>query len=240
MNKKSFTLYTILLLGIGCLLLAVFGLFIFAHPALASMINTPIPTPEILWASVYVPKPSIAPPDVQVAAPAETTAGESNTPSQMESETPVEPSSPTDTPGMVLDIVDNSSQDSNNPSPEDQAPDDGHWIDVNLSEQQIYAYEGNLLVNSFIVSTGLPDTPTVTGEYRIYVKVPIQDMSGPGYYLPDVPWVMFFYDEYGFHGTYWHNNFGTPMSRGCVNLRIEDAEWLYNWASVGTRVSVHY
>jgi lipoprotein-anchoring transpeptidase ErfK/SrfK len=111
---------------------------------------------------------------------------------------------------------------------------------VNLSEQQIYAYEGDVLVNSFIVSTGLPDTPTVTGEFNIYVKVPMQDMSGPGYYLSDVPWVMFFYDDYGFHGTYWHNNFGSPMSRGCVNLRTEDAEWLFHWASVGTRVVVHY
>jgi len=226
MNNKSFTLYSVLLLGVGCLLLAVFGLFIFARPALASMMNTPIPTPEILWSSVYVPKPTITPPDVLVTAPIETTVGE--------------PVSPTDTPEMMLDIVNNSSQDSNNPSPEDQVPDDGRWIDVNLSEQQIYAYEGNVVVNSFIVSTGLPGTPTVTGEYRIYIKVPIQDMSGPGYYLPDVPWVMYFYDEYGFHGTYWHNNFGTSMSRGCVNLRIEDAEWLYNWASVGTRVSVHY
>jgi lipoprotein-anchoring transpeptidase ErfK/SrfK len=119
-------------------------------------------------------------------------------------------------------------------------PDDGRWIDVNLSQQQVYAYEGNTLVNSFIVSTGLPDTPTVTGEFRIYVKVPLQDMSGPGYYLTDVPWVMFFYEDYGLHGTYWHNNFGTPMSRGCVNLTVEDAAWLYNWASVGTPVSVHY
>jgi lipoprotein-anchoring transpeptidase ErfK/SrfK len=141
---------------------------------------------------------------------------------------------------LVEEVVNDSPVNLNNQSSEGQLPDDGRWIDVNLSQQQIYAYEGNLLVNSFIVSTGLPDTPTVTGEYQIYTKVPIQDMSGPGYYLPDVPWVMYFYDEYGFHGTYWHNNFGTPMSRGCVNLRIEDAEWLYHWASVGTRVSVHY
>ena len=126
------------------------------------------------------------------------------------------------------------------PLVEDQKQNDGRWIDVNLSEQQIYAYEGDVLVNSFIVSTGVYGTPTITGEFHIYVKVPMQDMSGPGYYLPDVPWVMFFHDDYGFHGTYWHNNFGTPMSRGCVNLRTEDAEWLYHWASVGTSVIVHY
>ena len=119
-------------------------------------------------------------------------------------------------------------------------PNEGRWIEVNLSQQQMYAYEGDTLVNTFIVSTGLPDTPTVTGEYRIYAKVPLQDMSGPGYYLRDVPWVMFFYEDYGFHGTYWHNNFGMPMSRGCVNLSVDDAAWLYQWASVGTRVSIHY
>jgi lipoprotein-anchoring transpeptidase ErfK/SrfK len=65
-------------------------------------------------------------------------------------------------------------------------------------------------------------------------------MSGPGYSLPDVPFTMFFYQGYAIHGTYWHNNFGTPMSHGCVNLTIPDAEWIYNWSSVGTLVNVHY
>lgn len=64
-------------------------------------------------------------------------------------------------------------------------------------------------------------------------------MSGPGYYLPDVPYVMYFYRGYGLHGTYWHNNFGVPMSHGCVNLRTEDAAWLFDWASVGTPVTVY-
>ncbi|MGE5251028.1 MAG: L,D-transpeptidase, partial [Bacteroidota bacterium] len=59
-------------------------------------------------------------------------------------------------------------------------------------------------------------------------------------YLPNVPYTMYFYKGYGLHGTYWHNNFGTPMSHGCVNLRIEDSKWLYNFASVGTTVNVHY
>lgn len=240
MNKKSFTLYSVVGLGIGCLLLAAFGLFILARPAFASMTNTLAPTQEILWAPVYVPKPALTPQHLQIVASVEIAVDEANDPTQMESETGADALSPTETPGMVMDIVDDGSLESNSLSPEDQEPDDGRWIDVNLSEQRIYVYEGDVMLNSFIVSTGLPDTPTVTGEYRIYVKVRIQDMSGPGYYLPDVPWVMFFYDEYGFHGTYWHNNFGTPMSRGCVNLRIEDAEWLYNWASVGTRVNVHY
>jgi lipoprotein-anchoring transpeptidase ErfK/SrfK len=64
-------------------------------------------------------------------------------------------------------------------------------------------------------------------------------MSGPGYYLPGVPYTMYFYKGYGLHGTYWHSNFGTPMSHGCVNLKTEDAGWLYNWASIGTIVNIH-
>ncbi|MCB0114610.1 MAG: L,D-transpeptidase [Caldilineaceae bacterium] len=110
------------------------------------------------------------------------------------------------------------------------------WIRVDLSEQKTYAYEGEALVNEFVVSTGLPGTPTVTGEFRMWVRTPIQDMSGGSratgnyYYLRDVEWVQYFYNDYGFHGTYWHNNFGQPMSRGCVNLTNEDAEWLFDWA----------
>ncbi|RME88435.1 MAG: L,D-transpeptidase, partial [Anaerolineae bacterium] len=109
-----------------------------------------------------------------------------------------------------------------------------------LSAQRVYAYEGNTLVRSFVVSTGTWRYPTVTGQYHIYVKYRYADMSGPGYYLPDVPYVMYFYKGYGLHGTYWHNNFGTPMSHGCINLTVADAGWLFNWASVGTLVNIHY
>jgi lipoprotein-anchoring transpeptidase ErfK/SrfK len=115
-----------------------------------------------------------------------------------------------------------------------------HWIDVDLSQQRVYAYEGDTVVNSFIVSTGVWQTPTVTGKYKIWIKLRSTLMTGPGYYLPDVPYTMYFYKGYGLHGTYWHNNFGTPMSHGCVNLSIPDAEWLYNFSSVGTVVNVHY
>ena len=114
------------------------------------------------------------------------------------------------------------------------------WIDVNLSQQRVYAYEGDTVVNSFLVSTGTWQTPTVTGKYKIWIKLRYTDMSGPGYYLPNVPYTMYFYKGYGLHGTYWHNNFGTPMSHGCVNLSIPDAAWLYDFASVGTTVNVHY
>jgi lipoprotein-anchoring transpeptidase ErfK/SrfK len=118
--------------------------------------------------------------------------------------------------------------------------EDERWIDVDLSSQTVHAYEGRELVRSFLVSTGKARTPTVTGQYRIYVKFTATDMRGPGYHLRDVPYTMYYHKGYGLHGTYWHNNFGTPMSNGCVNLTIEDAKWLFNFASVGTLVNVHH
>jgi len=128
------------------------------------------------------------------------------------------------------------------PAPPVTAPggETGRWIDVNLSTQQLTAYEGSTPVRTTLVSTGLPATPTPTGQYRIYARYLAADMSGPGYYLPDVPYVMYFYSGYSLHGTYWHSNFGHPMSHGCVNLPTQEAEWLYSWASVGTLVNIHY
>lgn len=125
-------------------------------------------------------------------------------------------------------------------APQPVAGDGERWIDVNVSTQQLFAYEGNTLINSFTVSTGTWETPTVIGTYRVYIKYTSTDMRGPGYFLQDVPWTMYFYQGYGIHGTYWHNNFGTPMSHGCVNMAVPDANWLFNWASVGTIVNVHY
>lgn len=110
------------------------------------------------------------------------------------------------------------------------------WIDVDLSEQRVVAYEGTTPVKSFIVSTGLPNTPTVTGTFRIWAKVPVQDMYGGNraagnyYYLRNVPWVQYFYEDYAFHGTTWHANFGRPASRGCINMSPEEARWLFEWA----------
>jgi len=120
------------------------------------------------------------------------------------------------------------------------------WIDVDISEQRIRAYAGNQVVYTALVSTGREPNPTVIGQYRIWIKLRYDDMEGGSkekgdyYYLEDVPYVMYFYQGYGIHGTYWHNNFGTPMSHGCVNLTIADAAWFYNWAEVGTLVNTHY
>lgn len=114
------------------------------------------------------------------------------------------------------------------------------WIDVDLTNQMLYAYEGDQMLNAFVVSTGTWQYPTVTGSYNVYVKYLYKDMSGVDYYLPDVPYTMFFYDGYAIHGTYWHSNFGVPMSHGCVNMTIPDAAWIYQFSSVGTTVNVHY
>jgi lipoprotein-anchoring transpeptidase ErfK/SrfK len=114
----------------------------------------------------------------------------------------------------------------------------GRSIVVSLSHQRIYAYENGQLVHSHLASTGLPGSPTVQGDYSIYVKYLADDMTGPGYYLPQVPYTMYFYQGYAIHGTYWHNSFGRPMSHGCVNLPTSEAQWFYDWASVGTPVRV--
>jgi hypothetical protein len=114
--------------------------------------------------------------------------------------------------------------------------EEDRWIRVDLSEQMVIAYEGDEPVRAFIISSGLPGTPTVTGTFRIRVKVRSQTMEGGDpalhnyYNLPNVQWVQYFYADYSFHGTYWHNNFGHPMSHGCINMTIADAKWLWDWA----------
>lgn len=109
---------------------------------------------------------------------------------------------------------------------------------VDISEQRLYAFEDDTLVRTTLVSTGLWPYPTVTGTFSVYLRYTSANMSGPGYFLPSVPYVMYFYKGYGLHGTYWHNNFGHPMSHGCVNMPTSEAEWAYNWSTYGTTVIV--
>lgn len=117
----------------------------------------------------------------------------------------------------------------------------GRWIDINLSTQTLVAYEGSRPLLSTAVSTGMADTPTPVGTYTIGYKTKSQRMTGPDYDLPNVPWVMYFTNRgHAIHGAYWHNNFGVPMSHGCVNTSLPNAQWLYEFAPKGTRVVVHY
>ena len=148
--------------------------------------------------------------------------------------------------------------------PDFEMPDEERWIRVDLTEQMVIAYEFGQPIRAFRISSGLRGTPTVTGEFRIRMKVRSQTMSGGSkesgtfYSLPNVEWVQYFYKDYGFHGTYWHNNFGNPMSHGCVNMTNMDAKWLFDFAgpawdeeidsswqrsteeNAGTLVIVHY
>lgn len=123
-------------------------------------------------------------------------------------------------------------------APPANAPTTGRWIHVALGKQRLTAYDGTTPVYSTLISSGLARTPTLTGSFKVYTKIRSQRMSGPGYSLPNVPHVMYFIGGYAIHGAYWHNNFGRPMSHGCVNVPLPSAKWLYEWASVGTPVVV--
>lgn len=114
----------------------------------------------------------------------------------------------------------------------------GKAIVVSLDHQRIYAFQDGELVRSHLVSTGLPATPTVKGDFKVYIKYEADDMSGPDYFLPQVPFTMYFYQGYAIHGTYWHSKFGRVMSHGCVNLPTDEAQWFFNFAEVGTPVRV--
>ncbi|BAT56532.1 ErfK/YbiS/YcfS/YnhG [Nostoc sp. NIES-3756] len=111
-------------------------------------------------------------------------------------------------------------------------------IEIDLSQQRLFAWEGKKLVYSFRVSTGKRSTPTPVGKFAIDTKYRINRMRGTGYDIPDVPYAMYFHEGYAIHGAYWHNNFGTPVSHGCVNLPVKQARKLYNWTTPGTLVIV--
>ena len=250
----------VLLIGAGVLFMGFLAFLALASPTLISIARTIGSSQENLWAEADVAKPEVTPIDgnafvvqaadtpVLTSEPTRTPAGATATTAPereaTSTKTPKEESTATpaatETPGVVAMEVLADTPTNVPPTPGISIGNGERWIDVDLTNQMVYAYEGDTVVNSFVVSTGTWLTPTVTGKHKIYVKVRVQDMRGPGYHLKDVPYVMFFSGDYGLHGTYWHNNFGTPMSRGCVNLTIDDAAWLFNWASVGTVVNVHY
>lgn len=134
------------------------------------------------------------------------------------------------------------------------------WIEIDLDKQQLTAWEGNKLVMQFPISSG-KWAPTPKGTFNIWGKTRSQSMVGGSqvlgtyYNLPNVPNNMFFHEGYAIHGAYWHNNFGSPMSHGCVNEPLASAAQIFDWAgpvvpagvnavratpeNPGTRVYVH-
>ncbi len=150
--------------------------------------------------------------------------------------------------------------------PADVRPDE-RWIDVDLTRQQLVAFEGRRPVFATLISSGRRnlqdperDFPTPPGTYRIREKHVTSTMDGDvasdgPYSIEDVPWVMYFQGSYALHGAFWHDSFGNVRSHGCVNMSPEDARTLFNWAepqlptgwhgvfskdeSSGSRVVVH-
>lgn len=119
-------------------------------------------------------------------------------------------------------------------------------IVVDRAEQMLYAYDGDELFTKEPISTGVELNPTPRGTFIIFKKTPSRYMQGPipgvseqFWDLPGVPWNLYFSNEGAvIHGAYWHDNFGKPSSHGCVNLPPEQAEKLYMWADLGTKVIV--
>ena len=112
-------------------------------------------------------------------------------------------------------------------------------IVVDISDQTLTAYQGDEVVFRTSVSTGKPGWLTLPGTFKVQRKYDKTRMRGPDYDTPDVPWTMYYDGAFAIHGAYWHNNFGTPVSHGCVNLRVEEAKALYQWASEGDTVIVN-
>ncbi len=254
-------LIPVLLVGIGLLVCGAAALSAAMSPVLASIIHKAAPTYPPSWAQADIPKPTytprpplvldIGPTVIPYSSPTPRAASGTEVPLATAQSTELAAAQPTDqaptaeptwSGSLTMTYVDDTpTVPAPAGAPAGEPVGGGqHWIDVNLTQQTLYAYAGDNIINSFLVSTGTWLHPTVTGRYHIYVKLRYTDMSGADYYLPNVPYTMYFYQGYGLHGTYWHHNFGTPMSHGCVNLSIPDAEWLYNFASVGTLVNVHY
>lgn len=180
--------------------------------------GAPTAVPLLISASTPTPSPAIA-----TSTPIPTAT---HTPSPLPTTTATNTPSPSPTPTLLPTLT-------ATPIPPSASPPvagNEKWIDVDLTNQQLTAYEGRSPIFQATVSTGLPNTPTVVGQFRVYLKLTATAMAGPGYYLPGVPYTMYFYGGYALHGTYWHNNFGNPMSHGCVNLSTEDARRLFEWA----------
>src|SRR5262245_40811186 len=222
------------------LLFSSIGLIIFffaASPANASMINilgpTPIPTQENLWAFADLPKPTYTP--ISTILPTEQT---------------IPPA--TETPGsMVMEIVDEASVSAPVTAPQ-SAPRPSYggskYILVDISEQHMYVYEGDVLIYSFVASTGI-ESSTRIGNFAVQSKIPNAYASTWNIWMPD--WLGIYWShglENGIHAlpilsngaTLWEGFLGRPVSYGCVVLGTYNAQVLYDWAEIGTPVDIQW
>ena len=127
-----------------------------------------------------------------------------------------------------------------------QATDGEKWIDINLSNKTVTAYEGATVVHGPVsVVDGAAATPTATGTYHVYLQRESQTMrgenaDGSNYETEGVPWITYFYQGYALHGAPWRTSFGYSGSHGCLNMPVGEAQWFFNWAEIGTTVASHY
>ncbi len=115
-------------------------------------------------------------------------------------------------------------------------------IGVSLKDQTLTYSLGPYILKTILISSGLPSTPTPPGEYAVEKKLPLVNYRGRNYYYPNTKWNMLFKSGskggYYIHGAYWHNNFGKPMSHGCINVSYAEMQSLYEWADVGTKLII--
>jgi lipoprotein-anchoring transpeptidase ErfK/SrfK len=219
------------------------GLIIFffaTSPASASILHvfgpTPMSTQENLWAFADLPKPTYTPiPVIPTIVPIDT----------------VLPPAATETPGsMVMEIVGDAAASANMAPVGGSAPSYGgsKYILVDLSEQHMYVYEGDVLIYSFVASTGI-NGGTRIGNFAVQSKIPNAYGSTWNIWMPD--WLGIYWSgglENGIHAlpilpngaTLWAGFLGRPISYGCVVLGTYDAQVLYDWAEMGTPVEIQW
>lgn len=213
-----------------------FALFFFAtSPASASIFSTITPTQENLWAYVALPKPTY-------------TATPVLPPTDMPTATP----QATETPGqMAMEIVEDTAVPTRGPEQQiARASSNGgsKYILVDISDQHMYVYEGDVLIYSFVASTGM-NNATRVGTFAVQSKIPSAYGSTWNIWMPS--WLGIYWSgglENGIHAlpimpngsTLWAGLLGRPVSYGCVVLGTYEAQVLYDWAEIGTPVEIQW
>lgn len=224
----------LLVLFIGCIGLIMVSFI--AYPASAAIFGSPTPTQENLWASVALPKPTYT------LIPTST-----QPPTEMPTSTPA----PTETPGqMAMELLEDTAVPTYSPQQPASAPSYGgsKYILVDISEQHMYVYEGDALVYSFVVSTGIENSTRV-GTFAVQSKIPSAYGSTWNIWMPN--WLGIYWShglENGIHAlpilpngaTLWAGFLGRPVSYGCVVLGSYESSLLYDWAEIGTPVEIQW
>jgi lipoprotein-anchoring transpeptidase ErfK/SrfK len=239
------TRFFVILWGILLFLSAGFIIFFFAtSPANASILNmlkpSPAPTQENLWAFADVPKPTYTPVPVIPTI----------IPTQQAQVAQVVPAATEIHGSMVIEIVNDGSSSANMAPVGASNPSYGgsKYILVDISEQHMYVYEGDVLIYSFVASTGLHNATRV-GNFAVQSKIPNAYGSTWNIWMPD--WLGIYWagsTENGIHAlpilpngaTLWAGFLGSPISYGCVVLGTYDAQVLYDWAEMGTPVDIQW